>query len=70
MKVDVSEMDFGKKSCNTCLFCVDSMPDVIICIAGKKIKEYVRMKMNCEKWVEDTTENAKEQLKRIKQQKD
>lgn len=64
---DVTENDFGKKSCDTCLFYVDSMPDVIICIGGKRIKEFVRMKHNCRNWVKNTTENAREQLKRIKQ---
>ena len=63
---NVSETDFGKKSCDTCLFYVDSMPHLVICIAGKRIKEYTEIKMNCKKWVEDTPENAERELKKIK----
>lgn len=62
MKGDVTE-----KACDTCLFYVDSMPGVIICIGGKRIKEYVRMKHNCKNWVENTSENAKEWLKKNKE---
>ena len=55
-----------EKSCDTCLFYIDSMPDVIICIGGKHVKEYGEMKTNCKKWVENTPENAKREMERIK----
>lgn len=55
-----------EKSCDTCLFYVDSMPDVIICIGGKRIKEYANMKHNCKNWVENTPENAEKELKKIR----
>ena len=58
-----------EKSCDTCLFYIDSMPDVIICIGGKHIKEYVNMKHNCKKWMENTPENAERVLKKIRQEK-
>lgn len=58
-----------EKSCDTCLFYVDAMPHLIICIAGKHVKEYVYMKHNCKKWVENTTQNAKEQLEKLKDAK-
>jgi hypothetical protein len=45
------------------------MPDVIICIGGKHIKEYVNMKHNCKKWMENTPENAERELKKIRQEK-
>ena len=61
--------DKDNKSCDTCLFYVDSMPDVIICIGGKRVKEFVNMKHNCKKWVENTPKNAKEQLELIKKEK-
>ena len=61
--------DKDNKSCDTCLFYVDSMPDVIICIGGKHVKEYGEMKTNCKKWVENTPKNAKEQLALIKEEK-
>ena len=58
-----------EKSCDTFLFYIDSMPDVIICIGWKHIKEYVNMKHNCKKWMENTPENAERELKKIKQEK-
>ena len=58
-----------EKSGDTCLFYINSMPDVIICIGGKHIKEYVNMKHNCKKWMENTPENAERELKKIKQEK-
>ena len=58
-----------EKSCDTCLFYVDAMPDLIICIAGKRTKEYIYMKNDCKKWVENTAANAKEQLEKLKQEK-
>lgn len=54
------------KSCDTCLFYVDAMPDVVICIVGKRIKEYYEIKTNCKKWVENTPENARKELKKLK----
>lgn len=59
----------NEKSCDTCLFYVNAMPNVIICIGGKRTKEYSEMKTNCKKWVEDTPKNAKEQLELIKKEK-
>ena len=56
-----------EKSCDNCLFYVDAMPDVVICVAGKHVKEYAYMKKNCKKFLENTTENAKEQLKKLKE---
>jgi len=58
-----------KNSCKTCLFYVDAMPYIVICVAGKRSKEYLRPKNNCKKWVENTAHNAKEQLKLIKEEK-
>ena len=55
-------------TCETCLFYVDAMPDIVICVTGKRFKEYLRPKNNCKKWVENTAHNAKEQLKLIKKQ--
>lgn len=54
------------KTCEDCLFYVDSMPDVVICIGGKRIKEYSEIKTNCKKWVENTPENASKELKKFK----
>lgn len=54
------------KTCEDCLFYVDSMPDVVICIGGKHIKEYSEIKTNCKKWVENTPENASKELKKFK----
>lgn len=54
------------KTCEDCLFYVDSMPDVVICIVGKRIKEYSEIKTNCKKWVENTPENARKELKKLK----
>lgn len=59
-----------EKSCDTCLFYIDAMPHVVICIGGKRVKKYGEMKTNCEKWVENTPENAKKELKRIKEEKE
>lgn len=52
-----------EKSCDTCLFYVDAMPDLVICVAGKHVKEYTQVKTDCKRWIEDTAENAKDQLK-------
>ena len=51
------------KGCDNCLFYVDAMPDNVICIAGKRIKEYSRIQHNCKKWVENTPDNAERWLK-------
>ena len=59
-----------EKSCETCLFYVDAMPHIVICIAGKRIKEYAYMKKNCKKWLENTTKNAEEQLEKLKEHKE
>ena len=68
----VEELSIGnenvEKSCETCLFYVDAMPDVIICIRYKRIKEFANMKHNCKRWVENTPENAKRELKKIKEE--
>ena len=58
-----------EKSCDTCLFYIDSMPDVIICIGGTRIKEYVNMKHNCKNYVENTAENARQELKKLRSKK-
>lgn len=55
-----------EKCCENCLFYVDAMPHLVICIAGKHIKEYAQTKTNCKKWVENNPLNAKEELKKIK----
>lgn len=57
-----------EKSCDTCLFYVGSMPHVVICIGGKRVKEYGEIKTDCKHWVKDTPENAKRELKKIKEQ--
>ena len=54
------------KNCENCLFYVDAMPDYVICVAGKMIKDYARIKHNCKKWVENTPENAEKELKSMK----
>lgn len=59
-----------ERTCETCLFYVDAMPHIVICIAGKRVKEYLQTKTNCKKWIENTTKNAKEQLKLIKKEKE
>lgn len=67
LKIKTMSKDL-EKSCDTCLFYVDAMPDVIICIGGKRVKEYGEMKTNCKNWV-NTPENAKKELKKIKEKK-
>lgn len=57
------------KSCDTCLFSNFAMPHIIICVAGKRIKEYQQGKTNCKLWQENTAANAKKQLKLLKQEK-
>lgn len=42
------------------------MPDTIICIRGKRIKELNNKKNNCKNWVENTPENAEKELKSMK----
>ena len=59
-----------KKYCENCLFYVDAMPHEVICVGGKHTKSYAQIKTNCKKWVEDTAENAKEQLKLLKKEKE
>ena len=54
------------KNCENCLFYVDAMPSLVICVASKRIKEYAWIQHNCKKWVENTTENADKVLKRMK----
>ena len=54
------------KNCENCLFYVDAMPNSVICVAGKRIKDYARIKQNCKKWVENTPENAEKELKYMK----
>jgi len=39
------------------------MPHTVICIGGKRVKEYAQMKNNCKKWVEKTPENAEKWLR-------
>ena len=39
------------------------MPDTIICIRGKRIKELNNKKNNCKNWVENTRENAEKEFK-------
>lgn len=41
------------------------MPDTIICIRGKRIKELNNKKTNCKNWVEDTFENAEKEFKKM-----
>ena len=52
-------------NCENCLFYVDAMPSCVICVAGKRIKEYMRIQHDCKKWVENTTENAEKELKQM-----
>ena len=54
------------KSCSTCLFYVNPFPDCFICVAGKKVKTYIREKNNCKNWVENTPENASVELEKLK----
>lgn len=58
------------KSCDTCLFSNFAMPHIVICLAGEHIKEYMHVKNNCKRWLENTASNAKEQLKLLKQEKE
>lgn len=59
-----------EKTCDNCLFYVDAMPHVIICVGSKRTKTYPEMRKNCKKWVENTASNAKIQLELIKNEKD
>ncbi len=52
------------KTCEDCLFYVDSMPDVVICVGHKRVKEYAKIQKKCKVWVENTPENAKEWLRK------
>ena len=54
--------------CTNCLFYVDKLNDVVVCIASKRIKAYANKIKNCKKWVEDTQENAEKELKKIKRE--
>ena len=56
------------KSCDNCLFYIDAMPDIVICVGHKRVKEYSCIKENCKYWVEDTPENAKRELKKLEKQ--
>lgn len=53
------------KGCSTCLFYVNPFPDSFICVAGKKIKTYIREKKSCKNWVENTPENASFELEKL-----
>ena len=53
------------KNCENCLFFVNPMPDTIICIRGKRIKELNNKKTNCKNWVENTCENAEKEFKKM-----
>lgn len=54
------------KSCDNCLFYVDALPDIVICVGHKRVKEYSCIKENCKYWVENTPENADRELKKLK----
>lgn len=54
------------KSCDNCLFYVDALPDIVICVAPKRGKGYSCIKENCKYWVEDTPKNAERELKKLK----
>lgn len=56
------------KSCDNCLFYVDAMPDIVICVGHKRVKEYSYIKENCKYWVENTPENATMELKKLEKQ--
>ena len=43
------------------------MPDTIICIRGKRIKELNNKKTNCKNWVENTCENAEKEFKKMEE---
>lgn len=51
------------KTCENCLFYVEPMPGMVICVGHKRIKEYANIQNNCKRWVENTSENAKEWLR-------
>ena len=51
------------RNCESCLFYVDAMPNLIVCIGGTGIKTYASVRTKCRKWVENTPENADELLK-------
>jgi hypothetical protein len=44
---------------------VNPMPDTIICIRGKRIKELNNKKTNCKNWAENTPENAEKEFKKM-----
>ncbi len=46
------------KDCDNCLFYVDAMPRIVICVGQKHTKRYARKKKNCVHWVENTFDNA------------
>lgn len=56
------------RSCENCLFYVDVMPSTVICLGHKRIKEFARIKTNCDKWLENTKENATIVLNKIKKE--
>ena len=41
------------------------MPDTIICVGHKRVKEYAKIQKNCKYWVKNTKENATKKLKEI-----
>ena len=53
------------KECDNCLFFVNPMPDTIICIGGKRIKELNNKKTKCKNWVENTPENAEKEFRKM-----
>lgn len=55
----------SEKACDTCLFYVDAMPHIVICVGHKRIKEYSSMRSDCKFWLENTPENAKRELTKI-----
>lgn len=56
------------KSCDNCLFYVDALPGIVICVGHKRVKEYSYIKENCKYWVENTPENATMELKKLEKQ--
>lgn len=58
-----------EKTCENCLFDVSPYPNLVVCIAGKRTREYYEIKTDCKRWKENTVENAKEQLKLLKEVK-
>lgn len=54
------------RTCEDCLYYFNPMPHTVVCIGGKRVKEYAEIKTNCKKWVKNTPENASKELEKNK----